>query len=304
MPYFRARSTGMFVEEALRFIRAHAGQPFYLNLWTLVPHSKLRPTPEELAEYEGLVVDPDRFPGYMASYARGAPDLQSRAATYFAAITGLDKALGRLLDGLDEMGLAETTLILFASDNGPADYRVERDACMGSPGPHRARKLSTYEGGIRTPCIARWPYHVPADRVDHLSVISALDLLPTLASLAGVKYDHVKPDGQDASGILLGRSQEREAPLFWDWRHPVVGDPVYEPPQLAVRDGHWKLLMDHDGGNAQLYNVVLDPGERRNLSAQRPGLVQQLGTTLLEWYGTLPQDPIDQGRNLSLDPEV
>ena len=106
MPYFRAKSTGLIVDEAIRFIKAHKGQPFYLNVWTLVPHATLDPTPEELAVYKDLRVQPEDFPSWMRNYVRSAKDATQQMRVFCAAMTGLDRALGRLLDCLDSEGIA------------------------------------------------------------------------------------------------------------------------------------------------------------------------------------------------------
>ncbi|NQT36251.1 MAG: sulfatase-like hydrolase/transferase, partial [Planctomycetes bacterium] len=287
-PYFRAQSTGLFVDETIRFIRANKDRPFYVNLWTLVPHATLKPTPEELAVYEGLQVDPARFKGRMRAYADRAKNLDAQARVYFAAVTGMDKALGRLLDTLDDMKLSENTLILFTSDNGPEDYHVGNaaNAGMGSPGEFRGRKRSIYEGGVRTSCIVRWPGHVPAGRVDDTSVLTAVDFLPTVCRLAGIAPPDISPDGEDVSDILLGKSRSERKPIYWQWRGGVAGDPSYRPPGLAVRDGKWKLLINPDGTGAELYDIPADPAENRNLAEAQPEIVRRLSEQVLAWKKT------------------
>ncbi len=290
-PYFRAQSTGLFVDETIRFIRENKDRPFYVNLWTLVPHATLKPTPEELAVYEGLQVDPARFKGRMRAYASRAKDLDAQAQVYFGAVTGMDKALGRLLDTLDEMKLSENTVILFTSDNGPEDYHVRNaaNAGMGSPGEFRGRKRSIYEGGVRTSCIVRWPGHVPAGRVDDTSVLTGVDFLPTVCHLAGITPPDISLDGEDVSDVLLGKSRTGRKPIHWEWRGGVAGDPAYRPPGLAVRDGKWKLLINPDGTGVELYDIPADPAENRNLAAEQPEVVRQLSERLLAWKRTLPE---------------
>ena len=292
-PYFRAHSTGLFVDETIRFMKEHNDEPFYVNLWTLVPHATLKPTPEELEAYRDLQLDANRFEGYMRTYVGRAPDPLSQAKVYFAAVTGMDKAFGRLLDALDELGLTENTLIFFTSDNGPEDYHIgnARNAGLGSPGAMRGRKRAIYEGGVRTPCIVRWPGHVPAGRVDRESVITAVDFLPTVCGLAGAEVPQIKPDGEDAGDVLLGKSRPRRKPIYWEWRGGVAGDPTYWPPALAIREGDWKLLINPDGSDAELYDVPNDDAEQNNLAGRHPEVVERLSRKVLSWKKTLPPGP-------------
>jgi N-acetylgalactosamine-6-sulfatase len=297
-PYFRAHSTDLIVDEAIRFIQANRGKPFYANLWTLVPHAPLKPTPEELAVYKDLKMNPEDFSSYMRQYLRDAKDPQEQMRVFCAAMTGLDQALGRLLDFLDAEGLADGTIIFFSSDNGPEDYRVGNaaNAGLGSPGPHRARKRSLYEGGIRTPLVVRWPGKIAAGRLDETSVVTAVDLLPTLCGLTGTKLPDLALDGEDMSDILLGKPRPRTRPIYWEWRGGVAGYPEYSPPRLAIRDGKWKLFCDFDGSHVQLYDIPADPEERSNLARQHPEIVERLKTLAVAWHKTLPEGPVQEPR--------
>jgi arylsulfatase A-like enzyme len=125
-PYFRAKSTQLIVDETIQFIRQHRETPFYVNVWTLLPHALLKPTPEQLQVYAELQTqanDP-AFGPWMQKYLANAKDLRSQMQVFCASLTDLDTQVGRLLDALDEMKLAEDTLIFFSSDNGPEDYRI------------------------------------------------------------------------------------------------------------------------------------------------------------------------------------
>jgi len=290
-PYFRAHSTGLFVDETLRFIKARKGKPFYVNLWTLVPHAVLKPTPEELKVYENLKVDPSQFTSYMTEYARNAKKLDLQTKVYCAAVTGMDKAIGRLLDELDKLGLADNTLIFFTSDNGPEDYTVRNaaNAGMGSPGPFRGRKRSIYEGGVRTSCIVRWPGRVRAGHVDRESVVTGVDWLPTVCKLAGGTVPDITPDGEDVSDILQGKSRPRRKPICWEWRGGVAGNQTYRPPKLAIREGKWKLLVNPDGSRKELYDIPADGEERRNLARVHPDMAARLAKQVIAWHKTLPK---------------
>ncbi len=294
IPHYRAHSTRMIVDAALTFFSEHREMPLYANLWTLLPHAPLDPTPDQLAPWHDLSPRADAFGSWMKDYAGRAKDLRSQMQVYAASMADLDTQLGRLLDGLRELGLANNTVVIFSSDNGPEDYRIGNaaNAGVGSPGPHRARKRSLYEGGVRSPLLVRWPGHVKANATDETSVIGAVDFLPTICSLAGVMLsDALKPDGEDVSDILLGQSRPRRGPLFWEWRFAVTGGGDYLPPRFAVRDGDWKLFTDADRSRIELYDIPRDPEERTNVAAKHPQIVDRLADSLLAWGKTLPQSP-------------
>jgi len=292
---FWTHSTDLFVDEAVAFLDRHKGKPFYLNLWTILPHAPNRPTAKQLAEYKELKARPEDFKSWMRQYADKAKNLQEQMKNYCAVVSGVDRALGRLMKKLDELKLTDNTLVFFTSDNGPEDYHIGnvRNSGMGSPGVFRGRKRSIYEGGIRMPCIARWPGKVPAGKVDKTSVIAAVDWLPTVCGLAGVKLSDIKPDGEDISGVLQGKGisekRPRKKPLFWEWRGGIAGNQEYRPPRLAIRDGDWKLFASADGARKELYNIPKDPEEKHNLADRNPDTVARLLPKLLAWKKTLPK---------------
>jgi len=285
-PYYRARSTALFVDEALKFIGERKGAPFYAQVCTLIPHAVLNPTPEQLKPFA-------RF---------NSPNVphQSPRTIYAATIADLDTQIGRLLDGLKTLGVADNTIVIFSSDNGPEEMAVAGAAHsgVGSTGPFRGRKRSLYEGGVRVPYLVRWPGHVPAARIDDTSVLSGLDQLPTLAKLAGLTLpaDHVL-DGEEASDIWLGHPRPRTRPLMWEWRFRVLGHVVNRSPQLAIRDADWKLLLNPDRTRTELYAIVRDPMQVDNVAAQNPAVVERLAAQVLAWQRTLPPGPSDPGAN-------
>ncbi|MBN2452538.1 MAG: sulfatase-like hydrolase/transferase, partial [Lentisphaeria bacterium] len=286
-PWFRARSTALIVDETIGFLREHRQQPFYVNVWTLLPHAPLRPTPEQLREYEALApaADDPAFGPWMRKYLANAKDLRSQMQIFCASLTDLDTQVGRLLAALDEMQLAEDTIVFFSSDNGPEDYRIGNasNAGVGSTGPLRARKRSMYEGGVRTFGLVRWPGRVPAGRIDETSVLGGVDWLPTVCTLAGVEVPaSARPDGEDVSDLWFGAARPRRKPLHWEWLFRVWGD-QYLPPMVAIRDGRWKLFVQHDGSKAELYDIPRDPAETRNLAPEQPAVVKDLAAKALAW---------------------
>jgi arylsulfatase A-like enzyme len=222
----------------------------------------------------------------------------SAAEIYYASMTDLDTQVGRLLDTLNELGLAERTLVVFSSDNGPEDIHVANagHSGIGSAGPFRGRKRSLYEGGIRVPFIARWPGRIPAARMDPTSIIAAVDWLPTVCRFAGVAAP-VTPaiDGEDVSDILGGAARDRKQPLFWETRYPVTGDAIHQSPNLAVREAGWKLLLNRDGSRVELYDLRRDPLEVDNRASQEGAVVATLRERALAWSRTLPPGPTAPG---------
>jgi arylsulfatase A-like enzyme len=154
--------------------------------------------------------------------------------------------------------------------------------------------LSLYEGGIRVPFIAHWPGHVPAGVVNNTSVVAALDFFPTLCALLGAKPPSgVKFDGEDASSALLGRGFNRSKPLFWEYGRntnwfsfPAAARD--RSPNVAVRDGPWKLLVNADGSSTELYNVVADPGETTNRAPVEAEVMRRLTDAALAWRRSMP----------------
>lgn len=283
---FRAKSTRAFVDETLSFIEKHREQPFYVNLWTLVPHATLNPTAEQMQPYQQFSAGGKDFPH------------KSAAQIFYASVTDLDTQIGRLLDGLERLGVAENTLVLFSSDNGPEDIHIRNagHSGIGSAGPFRGRKRSLYEGGVRVPCIVRWPAKIPAGKIDETSVVAAVDWLPTVCRLAGVPLptDH-KLDGEAMGDVLLGSPRPRATSLYWEWRFRIAGEPFHHSPILAVREGDWKLLMNPDRSRVELYDIPRDPTQLSNAADKHPEIVSRLSERVLAWQKELPPGPLDPG---------
>jgi N-acetylgalactosamine-6-sulfatase len=283
---FRAKSSSAIVDESIRFITAHKEKPFYVNAWMLIPHATLNPPEEQMQPYARLNPGGKDFP------------FKSAAQVFYGSVTEMDKQIGRLLKALDELGLAENTLILFSSDNGPEDIHVRNagHSGVGSAGPFRGRKRSLYEGGIRVPGIIRWPEKVPAGKVDETSVVAGVDWLPTVCKLAGIEIPSGhKLDGEDASDIFLGHFRARSKPLLWEWRFRIPGEPFHQSPMLAVREGDWKLLLNPDRSRVELYDLKHDLTQLNNVAEKNPQVVARLSELVLAWQKELPAGPCDPG---------
>ncbi len=238
------QKTGLFVDTTIAFIREHSRQPFYVELWLNDVHDPFEPKPELMEKFK-------RFAN------------NKYLQQYYAVLYEVDKQVGRVLEMLDNTGLSKNTIVVLASDNGPTDwprYYKEHYDPPGSVGFFRGRKWSLYEGGIREPFIVRWPGHIPAASVDSTTIVNGIDLLPSLCSMAHVSDPLEKLDGEDMSKAILGHPQQRSKPLMWAYGVTDFdlkpSNPRYRSPNLAIRDGKWKLLVNDDGSGTELYNIV------------------------------------------------
>jgi uncharacterized sulfatase len=263
----RSEVTASFVSAALEFIeRATADDmPFYVNLWPDDVHSPFFPPKPRRGDGE-------------------------KHSLYLGVLDTMDEQLGVLYDHVrDREELRDNTLILVCSDNGP-------EPGAGSAGPFRGTKAMLYEGGIRSPLVAWGPGLVESTRAgtaNRASVFAAIDLVPTLLAVAGVEAPaDVRFDGQALPDVLLGRSEvSRDEPLFF--RRPPDREEyrgVSGLPDLAVREGRWKLLCEYDGSGPQLYDLDTDPGETANLSSRHPDVARRLTRAVLAWHESLPPD--------------
>ena len=273
--YGEAYAPALMLAECERFLReaapaARAGdEPFFLYLPFVEPHLAMQP-PSELVDSYPDAWDEEPYLG-----TRGYTPHPRPRAGYAAMITDLDRHVGHVVALLDELGLAEDTLVIFSSDNGAThDVGGVDTDFFDSVGGLRGRKGSVYEGGLRVPMIAAWPGVIEAGAVtDHVSAFQ--DVLPTLADLAGV---HEGPDAVPApptEGIsflptLLGEpGQEQHAYLAWEF--------FGYGGQKAVRMGDWKAVRQRlrrdDPGAIELYDLAADPAETTDVAADHPEVV-------------------------------
>lgn len=274
----------LIFDEAIRFIEENTDRPFYLNVWSVLPHSPLNPNEE-------LVKDYDLAAGRMHRQRYGVPGPVT-AETYFASVKAVDTQVGRLLAKLDELGLSENTVVILSSDNGPEVLDVAPHASVGTTGPFRGRKRSLYEGGVRMPFIVRCLGKVPTGKVNDTSVVTGVDWLPTVCTLAGVPMPHTWLDGENVADILLGSDRRRNKPIMWEWRSKVYGATIHRSPMLSIRDGDWKLLMNPDESRVELYNIPNDPSEVDNVANEHPFIVRRLKKKVMEIHNSLPPGPV------------
>jgi arylsulfatase A-like enzyme len=278
-----ANKSEIIANRAVEFIEAHAEQPFFLSLWIMDPHSVLDPTAEQMEPYLKHT-----HPQVMDSY-------RSSMTVYYAIISAIDTAVGRVVEALEAQGLSEDTIIVFTSDNGPSPLWSSGTghAGAGSAGPFRGVKGSLYEGGIRLPFIVRWPGQVPSNYLDMDSIVSAVDMPQTLAKMAGVDASCLETitDGEDRSAVLLGQSSEREKALYWDYRFGSWGRIFQKSPRLALMEGDWKLLMNPDSSRVELFNLKQDPMETSNRADIEGARVADMAERLQAWAKDELMDP-------------
>ena len=270
----QADLTGIYVDRTIGFIKRarDAKKPFYVHLWLNDVHDPFTPKPELMRKYE-------RYSS------------NKYLQQYYATIDEMDRQVGRLMDALDN-----NTLVVLLSDNGPTAwprYYKEGLEPPGSTAGMRGRKWSLYEGGIRVPFMARLPGRIPAGRVDETTLISSLDLFPTCCKLANVIRPHIAFDGEDISQAILGRAgARRKNDLFWDYGRDTTylrpGVAQDASPNLAMRSGRWKLLMNADGSSVELYDLQQSRDEIRNVASEHPEITRKLSARLLAWRRSLP----------------
>ncbi|MEM9415109.1 MAG: arylsulfatase [Planctomycetota bacterium] len=252
------------LDAAKGFVRAHQDQPFFLYLALVEPHLAMQP-PQEWVDHYPEEWDAAPYPG-----GRGYTPHPRPRAGYAAMISDLDEHVGEIVALIEELGLADDTIIIFTSDNGAThDVGGVDTTFFNSAGPLRGRKGSVFEGGLRVPMVVRWPGVVePGTVTDHQTCFQ--DLMATMAELT----DQDAPDTSDGISylpLLTGEGEQRQHDyLVWEF-HGYGG-------QKAVRMGDWKAVMrDIHNGNAEvlLFNLADDIGEQSNVAADHPEIVAE-----------------------------
>jgi len=253
-------ATDLITDEAVAFLkRQKKKRPFFLHLAYNAPHfgkgydpgkkqavNIMQPPPKDLARVKHIA-DPVR-------------------REFAAMVVNLDDGIGRVLAALKANGQERDTLVIFMTDHG-GDYEFG-----GSNKPFRGEKATLFEGGIRVPCLMRWPGKIKAGSTSD-TVLSALDLFPTFCSLAGVDTAGRQLDGRDITGILTGVQKELPSrELFW---HTGSHAELKRGEWTALRPGDWRFL-ETAKGEQHLFNLAQDPHEKKNLKAQHPKLFNDL----------------------------
>lgn len=270
-----AYSTYLFERESLGFLSAHRDRPFFLYVPFNAPHgaSNLDPAirgmaqaPEEYQQrYPDLLAEAGLKQGTRYGKEAMVPNEAMKHMNYRASVTYMDDAVGKLLDFLDQNGLAENTIVVFLSDNGGA-----HDA---DNSPLRGYKGQVSEGGIRVPCIVRWPGVTEAGAVSD-AFLTSLELLPTFCAATGATTpEGVVLDGFDMRAALAGGLSPRHE-MYWQRR----GD-------KAARVGSWKWIDAAKGSG--LYDLSKDIGEKNDLSKERPEILAMMQEKFAAWRAAM-----------------
>lgn len=256
-------------------------KPFFLYMAYLEIHSE--------------IASPDTFNTMYSQFTKGPIDLDSLVdrgpGEYYANISHLDHQVGQLMHKLEQLDLVENTIVIFTSDNGPVttQWRYWWEVNLyGSTSGLRGRKADLFEGGIKVPCIIRYPGKVVPGSVSDVP-LNGYDLLPTICSLTGIDTpaDRVL-DGMDFSPIFNNKTLEREQPLFWGFETRTFDDP--EGYSYAVRDGDWKLITNKTLEKTLLYNLKTDPYEVKDQSRAHPELVLHLKEEVKKIVRSIEED--------------
>jgi len=232
-------------DEVSKWLRENGRSPFFLYLPYTLPHGKYEI--DDVGQYKS-----EPWPDLIKKYA--------------AMVSWMDADIGRVMSILKELGVDDNTLVLFASDNGPASKQI--DEFFGSRGGLRGIKRSMYEGGLRSPSIARWPGKIKAGSTDD-TPWCFYDFLPTCAELANAKLPRgYSTDGLSILPMLLGGKMPEREFLYWE---------LHERGFIqAVRSGQWKAVQSGSGNPVELYNLSVDPTESEDISAKHPEMVAKL----------------------------
>ncbi len=278
--------TFMLVDEATQWLDGRdTKKPFFIYMPFLAPHTPLAAPQEYVDKYASLedTRGPARSPvDQISGMARKSGMVKSQRPIYAAVVDAMDEAIGRVLDKLNKMGVADNTIVLFMSDNGG-------QTIFGSGGadnsPLRGGKGEVFEGGIRTVSLIHWPKKIPAGKKLEQTV-SVMDIFPTLASAAGVDIKASKVlDGQDMwQAISEGVNIERNAPLFFAQESPNYGSFKY-----TLIDGNRKLiqLVEQDlekiTTTNMLFDIQEDPNEYTNIAPNNTQQVMQMAAQVKQW---------------------
>lgn len=263
-------SHDVIADRALDFIRKHKDEPFFCYMPLTIPHWELLVPEDSLAQHRG------KYPEWeFIDQNRHYADQKEGRAAYAAMITRMDRDVGRVLSLLDELSIADNTVVFFTSDNGAA-LPIRKENYFESTAGLRGHKQNMYEGGIRVPMVARWPGRIPKDVTNERPWMFQ-DVLPTLADIAGTK-PLAKVDGHSILPTLLGKQQPPHQFLYWELPRYNSKTKSFadEIPMQAVRMGDWKAVRPEPNGKLELYNLKADPYEERDVAAQYPKIMERI----------------------------
>jgi arylsulfatase A-like enzyme len=268
-------ATDVTAQDTIDFVTAHRARPFFAFVAFSAIHFPWQSPEDGVHRQPG-----NRYPDVTGPQNKLGPHAGDLSATVIAMIESLDQGVGRIVDRLKSLGLDRRTLVFFTSDNGGILTYRGGYVNISSNGPLRGAKGSLHEGGHRVPAIAWWPGRIEAGGISGATAAS-MDLLPTLLELAGIDPRAGGTaralDGVSITPVLFANRALAERDLFWR---------LTDAGAKAARRGPWKLILQ-PGGAPELYNLVSDPAESRNLAGAEPQRVAALQAALARWEKSL-----------------
>lgn len=265
----------LLMQDARAFIKKNAksGTPFFCYIPTAIPHAAMHAPAELHEKWRKVFPQFDKKIGRYQAGSESCPDVQNPIAGFAAMMEKLDHDIGRLLDLLKELGIDENTIVLFASDNGSHLEGGHDPEFWDSNGPFKGHKRDLYEGGIRSPFLARWPGTIaPGSTSPHISAF--WDVLPTMAELTQQPTPK-QVNGTSFLPTLVGKLEDQKTPEALYWEHPETKDHDW-----AVRMGPWKGVFRGWKKDAprklEVYNLDNDPSESNDISAKFPEITQKI----------------------------
>jgi arylsulfatase A-like enzyme len=269
----------IFTDAAIDFMQKTRDGPFFVYLTFNCPHTPLQVPDKYYQMYKNVNLDPAEFP--KVGHPVAGKVNQDETAKIYGMITNIDDNIGRLLAALDELKLAENTIVIFLTDNGPQQPRWNSGLLM--------RKGSVHEGGVRVPCFVRWPAQLPGDR-DIDRIAAHIDLAPTLLDACGVAAPKkVQFDGKSLVPLLRGDKVDwPDRTLYVQWHR---GDEPELYRAFAARSQKWRLVQP-EGATAKLpakvtfklYDMEKDPFEEHDVAAQHPDVVTAMKKGYEAWF--------------------
>ena len=264
-------------EKAMTFIEKNRDTTFFMYYPSIIPHAELAAPEEYMAEFRGKLLPEKKYKGIDEGtlYKNGGYGSQEEPHTAFAAmITLLDKQVGEIREKLETIGVADNTIIIFTSDNGPHQEGGADPDYFNSNAGLKGYKRDLYEGGTRVPMIAYWPNKIKANSTsNHISAF--WDFLPTVCEIAQIKTPQ-KIDGISFLPELMGKEQRNHDYLYWEFQEGGG--------KQAVRLGDWKGIRLNMGNNPkaaiELYNLDSDIGEKNNIALENPKIIEKIFTIM------------------------
>ncbi len=270
----------IFTTAAIQFATTPGDRPFFVYLPFNCVHDPLEAPASELASYQGVDLAYSAFPQLGLPIPKELAQGPNDVAKVYAMATNLDTNVGRLLDALESHGLARDTIVIFLTDNGPAQFRYNAGL--------RGRKTSVYDGGIHVPCYIRWPGHFPEGLVIDRTA-AHIDIAPTLLAACELEAPRgVSFDGKSLLPLLRGDSAADwpDRTLFFQWHR---GDTPEAGRAFAARSQRYKLLRPEPPAGARqpslaLFDMEHDPFELHDLATEKAPLVVRMQADYLAWF--------------------